>query len=69
MKLQDLFESKIHSDHFNDWKKSAWKLADEQQKKHFENHDQEDEIQIVNGKKVVAKWDPRKKEGWILETK
>lgn len=44
MKIQDLFESKIH-------------------------HDQEDEIQIMNGKKIMAKWAPRKKEGWILEIK
>lgn len=69
MKIQDLFESKIHSDHFSDWKKSAWILADAQQKKHYEHHDQDDEIQIERDKKLVAKWDPRKKEGWILEIK
>lgn len=65
----ELYESKVHADHFGDWKKSAWKLADAEQKKHFAHHDQDDEIQILSGKKTVAKWDPRKKAGWILETR
>lgn len=63
----ELFESKVHSDHFGDWKADAWKLADAEQKKHYLHHDQNDEIQILKDKKVVAKWNPQKKEGWIQE--